>query len=79
MPKQAYKKKNRLYLISLGNLLDLPLYFDLTFKYLWESCGMKSFHFSKNWYSFNVYKNDFMILSIQKNYVFLFFILLKYN
>ena len=37
-------KNCRLYWISLRHLPDLPLYFDLKFKSLWESCGIESFH-----------------------------------
>ena len=41
-------KKYWLHLISVRHLLDLPLYFDLKFKSLWESFGMKSFQINKN-------------------------------
>ena len=34
-------KKFWLYLASLRHLLDWPMYFDLIFKSLWESYGIK--------------------------------------
>ena len=50
-------KRYRLYLISHRHFLDLPLYFGLKFKSLWESCEMKAFHTSK--YKFIVFKKCF--------------------